>query len=209
MTVDPKKTKIYHITDVSNLAGILADGGLYSDAKMRALKREVTEIGYSHIKQRRLDEYKIKCCSGRAVGEFVPFYFCPRSPMLSTINRGSTGRPVGCQSTIVHLVSSFHTATSLGRQWAISDGNAGASYTNFSNGNDALQKVDWEIVGSNSWGGDRLHVKMTEFLISDFFPFASFVEIGCHNADVVKRVNKILGDAAASFEVHATPLWYY
>jgi hypothetical protein len=209
MPVDPTRTKIYHITDVSNLAGIIGSGGLFSDAQVRVANRNVTEIGYAHIKQRRLDEYKIPCCSGRAVGEFVPFYFCPRSPMLFTINKGSTGRPAGCQTNIVHLVSYVNRATALGRPWAISDGNAGAGYTNFSNENDALQKVDWSVVGSNSWGGDRLHIKMTEFLVADFFPAASFVEVGCHNSGVAAQVEQIMARLIPPLNVHVSPHWYY
>lgn len=209
MPVEPTITKIYHITDVTNLAAILADGGLFSDGQLRAANRNVTEIGYAHIKQRRLDEYRIPCCAGRAVGEFVPFYFCPRSPMLCTINNGRTGRPAGCQSTIVHLVSVVQRALDIGRDWAISDGNAGSGYTNFSNENDALEHVNWNIVGSNSWGGDRLHTKMTEFLIADFFPVTAFLEVGCQNAEVAAQVSQIFAPLTPTLRVHVAPHWYY
>ncbi|WP_082584054.1 type II toxin-antitoxin system toxin DNA ADP-ribosyl transferase DarT [Noviherbaspirillum sp. Root189] len=209
MPVDSRTTKIYHITDVANLQGIVTAGGLFSDAQVRASNRNITEIGYAHIKQRRLAEYTVPCCNNRAVGEFVPFYFCPRSPMLFTINKGSTGRPAGCQTSIVHLVSVVHHATALGRPWAISDGNAGAGYTSFSNDNDALDKVNWNIVRSNSWGGDRLHIKMTEFLIADFFPVTSFVEVGCHNEQVAEQVKQIMARQIPPLTVHVSPHWYY
>ena len=105
MTVDPSKTMIYHITNVGNLPGIIASGGIYSDATMRDAGLAPTEIGFSSIKARRLGQYRIDCCEWRYVGEFVPFYFCPKSPMLYTINRGNTGHPPGCQKDIVYLVS--------------------------------------------------------------------------------------------------------
>lgn len=54
-----------------------------------------------------MTQTRVDCCGGRFVGEFVPFYFCPRSPMLFTVNRGNTGRPLGCQRAIVHLVSTL------------------------------------------------------------------------------------------------------
>ena len=129
MALRPAQVLIYHITDVENLPNILRDGGLHSDAVMA--QRNSTVIGYAHIKERRLREIRVSCCDNRFVGEFVPFYFCPRSPMLFTINQGKTGRPAGCQTTIIHLVSSVATAISLGRAWAISDGNAGAYHTGF------------------------------------------------------------------------------
>ncbi len=97
MQVNTETILIYHITDVANLPGILAEGGLHSDAAMAARHPEVV-IGYDHIKLRRLRELTIPCCGDRTVGEFVPFYFCPRSPMLLAVNNGRSGRPAGCSA---------------------------------------------------------------------------------------------------------------
>ena len=83
---------------------MLSAGGLWSDARM-AQQQPATVIGYGHIKERRMKEITVPCCANRFVGEFVPFYFCPRSPMLYSLNRGNTGRSPGCQRTVVHLVS--------------------------------------------------------------------------------------------------------
>src|SRR5512147_2433514 len=113
MALQPAQIPIYHITDLGNLSDILNDGGLHSDAVMA--QRNPTVIGYSHIKQRRLTQITVPCCRNRFVGEFVPFYFCPRSPMLYTINKGATGLPPGCQATIVHLVSNVGAAIGLGQ----------------------------------------------------------------------------------------------
>lgn len=114
MKHDPAKILIYHITDVENLPSILGDGGLHSDAVMAA--RKPTIIGHPHIKTRRLTQNRVACCGNRFVGEFVPFYFCPRSPMLYTVNIGATGREKGCQRTILHLVSSVATGIGLGNR---------------------------------------------------------------------------------------------
>ena len=130
MNVRPDQTLIYHITDVENLPGILAGGGLRSDVAMAEHNPSV--IGYAHIKHRRMTKIQVACCGGRFVGEFVPFYFCPRSPMLYTVSAGKTGRPPGCQRSIVHLVSTVDAAISQSRPWAISDGNAGAFHAAFS-----------------------------------------------------------------------------
>jgi ssDNA thymidine ADP-ribosyltransferase, DarT len=90
----PANTCIYHITDVANLPRILQSGGLYSDAALAAVGGPAQQIGYGHIKQRRMTQYRVDCCGNRFVGEFVPFYFCPRSVMLYTINQGNTGLPL-------------------------------------------------------------------------------------------------------------------
>ncbi len=107
-----------HITSLENLGAILESGGLKSDAALANTSHSV--IGYPHIKQRRLTQYTVDCCGDRFVGEFVPFYFCPRSPMLYTINQGYTGKTPGCQKEILHLVTTLVNARGLGRDWAIS-----------------------------------------------------------------------------------------
>lgn len=208
MPHDPAATPLYHITDVSNLPGILATGGLRSDIGMAAAAHEV--IGHDHIKQRRMTELTVPCRAGRFVGEFVPFYFCPRSPMLYTINLGNTGRPAGCQSSIVHLVSTIEAAINVGSDWAFSNGNAGARYPDFFADLNALETLDWEIIGSNDWGGShRRNKKASEFLVADLFPWKAIKTIGCHNDQTADHVSKLLDGLPASPNVVVKSDWYY
>lgn len=207
--VDPSQTNIYHITDITNLDGILTEGDLLSDALLRKGTTPPTEIGYANIKERRLTQYRIACCDNRFVGEFVPFYFCPRSPMLWTINAGNTGREPGCQKTILHLVSTVQHGYNLRRSWAISDGNAGSHYTTFSNDAGALNGVNWDIVKSWSWKGDRLHIKATEFLVADRFPVSALIGIGCHNDNTAQAAREIVQRHSLNIPVKVIPNWYY
>ena len=209
MAIDPYATNIYHITDVSNVASIIEAGGIHSDANMIVAGAAPTVIGYSHIKQRRLTDYRISCCQNRFVGEFVPFYFCPRSPMLCIINNGKTGRPVGCQSSIVHFVSTAGHGMSLNRSWAISDGNAGAAYAEFSCDPLELNNLNWEIIRSNNWGGDRLPKKQSEFLVADFFPWTSIVKIGCRGQDVAEQMRLLIQHLQHKPLIQIEPGWYY
>ena len=56
MTPPPAHPKLYHITHVDNLADIVADGMLVSDAAMIARGGPVQAIGMSAIKRRRAEE---------------------------------------------------------------------------------------------------------------------------------------------------------
>ncbi len=170
MARDPKQIPIYHITHIDNLPDILEDGGLNSDAVMA--QRDPKLIGFTEIKRRRLNEIHVPCCAFHYVGDFVPFYFCPRSPMLFTINKGNTGHPPGCQNRILHLVSRVEEGIATGRPWAISSGNAGAYHTTFDAEIDALDALDWTAIRATQWAG-RQHQKMAEFLVQDFFPWSS------------------------------------
>lgn len=206
MAAQPLQTSIYHITDVENLSTILSDNGLHSDAVMA--QRNPTVIGYTHIKERRLKEIRVPCCNSRFVGEFVPFYFCPRSPMLFTINQGNTGRPVGCQTTIIHFVSNVAAAISLGQAWAISDGNAGARYTDYDSNLNALGGLDWSAIRARDWRG-RTHEKSAEFLVADFFPWTCVQQIGCHNSKVAQQVEVLIQNHSHQPSVDVQPTWYY
>jgi hypothetical protein len=206
MSVIPEQALIYHITDVANLPGILLEGGLRSDVSME--QKNPTVIGYAHIKERRMKQLRMPCCNGRFVGEFVPFYFCPCSPMLFAINNGNTGRPAGCQRTIVHLVSSVQTAIGLGQAWAVSDGNAGASHTWFGSSLDAIKTLDWAAIRATDWRG-KTHQKSAEFLVAEFFPWTGFQAIGCHNNSVVKQVEDLVNSQHHRPAITVQPAWYY
>jgi len=202
----PSEIPIYHITDLANLRGIVDAGGIRSDVAMAAHNPAV--IGYDHIKLRRATEIRVDCCGDRFVGEFVPFYYCPRSPMLYTINLGNTGRPVGCQSKIVHLVSTVGDALAAAQDWAISDGNAGAFHGSFYKDLAELGKLDWEAIHARIWQG-RTHQKAAEFLVADFFPWNAVRGIGCMDATAAAEVNNILGKAANNPVVSVERTWYY
>ncbi len=206
MKHDPAQTLIYHITDVENLPAILAEDGLRSDAVMS--ERNPTAIGYGHIKERRLKEIRVACCGNRFVGEFVPFYFCPRSPMLYTTNQGATGRQIGCQRSILHLVSTVAAGLALGKPWAISSGNAGAYHTTFSSDLAALDALDWEAIRATRWEG-KTHQKSAEFLVADVFPMAAIHRIGCQNSEIAKQAAEMLKKHSFSPSVGVEPAWYY
>jgi len=206
MTGRPDPVWIYHITDLANLPGILAAGGLQSDKVMNA--KAHSNIGYSHIKQRRLTEIQVPCCGDAFVGEFVPFYYCPRSPMLYTVNKGKTGRQPGCQCTIVHLVSTVEIAMGLGRPWAVSDGNAGAHHTSFMAAPQALDTLDWATINSNQWSG-KTHQKMAEFLVKDSYPWEGISHIGCLNNQAEAALRELLQGATHVPSIAVYPSWYY
>jgi ssDNA thymidine ADP-ribosyltransferase, DarT len=211
MDQKPDEIQIYHITDVENLPQILTAGGLRSDAAMAQRNPEVigyVHIGYVHIKQRRLTEIRVGCCGDRFVGEFVPFYFCPRSPMLYTVNLGNTGRTPGCQRTIVHLVSTLAVGMGQNKAWAISDGNAGASHTTFSSNLTAHAELDWNAIRATYWPC-KTHQKSAEFLIADFFDWRGFHTVGCHNDEVLQQVQVMLTTYEHRPSVHIEPSWYY
>ena len=89
MTAPPARPKLYHITHADNLAAIASERVLVSDAAMIARGGPAQAIGMSAIKRRRVQELEVSCHPGTMVGDYVPFYLCPRSVMLFVIHRAN------------------------------------------------------------------------------------------------------------------------
>ena len=206
-------TPIYHITHLNNLHGIAVAGCLWSDHLLQ--KQSVnTVIGFNHIKQRRLEELDVDCHPDTKVGDYVPFYFCPRSVMLYVIDRRNNELQYrGGQHDIVHLVSLVETAVQVAgtRPWAYSDGNAGARYTKFYNDLSFMNDIiDWKAVNANQWK-DRVvkNSKQAEFLVHDYYPWSAFHEIGVIDRVVADQVRDILNDVPHKPSVQVQRDWYY
>ena len=215
MSTTPKQPHIFHITHVDNLASIIAGEALVSDAQRTDKGVQVTDIGNSKIKNRRLG-LDVKCHPGTKVGEYVPFYFCPRSIMLYLIHKGN--HPDVCyrrgQDDIIHLEADLNKvvewATSNNRKWAFSNGNAGTRYTQFFNALNNLSELNWDAISSNNFQESAVkEAKQAEFLFYSNFPWRLFDQIGVINKNVFDKVEKLLIGAQYKPKVVLKPEWYY
>ena len=195
----PERPKIYHITHVYNLPGIVQAGGLWSDAKRLEHEFECSVVGMPDIKARRLHELAVHCHPNTRVGEYVPFYFCPRSIMLYILYMGNHPELTyrGGQGPIVHLMADLRAtvawAGSQRRLWAFSTSNAGAYYTSFYADLDHLDKIDWEAVAARDFRDTLVKDhKQAEFLLYESFPWELVEGIGVMNEEVADRAQAVI-----------------
>lgn len=216
MTPPPQQPKLYHITHVGNLAGIVADGGLLSDAAMMQRGRPVQVIGMSTIKRRRVEELEVSCHPGTKVGDYVPFYLCPRSVMLYVIHCANHPELAyrGGQDPIVHLEADLHTvvrwAEANERPWSFSLSNAGAYYAEFWSRLAELDRLDWNAIAATDFRAAEVKErKQAEFLVHNGFPFELVERIGLRSAAVRSRAAAALvgSNYRPTIEVH--PEWYF
>jgi hypothetical protein len=205
---------IYHITHRDNLAYIIEAGCLWSDRRLLTMQGGRVVIGFDKIKRRRLQELGVSCHPATKVGDYVPFYFCPRSPMLYVIQKKNADLTYkGGQEEVLHLVSSVERAIEAadGRPWAFSDGNAGARYTRFSNDLDKIDDhVAWDAVNAKYWSDPVVKEhKQAEFLLYESCPWTAIQEIGVINQSVAEAVEGVLASAAHQPRVLVKPDWYY
>lgn len=208
----PDRPKIYHIAHVDNLASISRDGFLWPDAVM-ARRQSVAVIGNSGIKQDRLG-LPVHCHSGTCVGDYVPFYFCPRSVMLYVISRRNHPNVAfrEGQGVVVHLmadlIESVEWARSVRRKWAFTDINAANRAADFYSDLAHLDQVDWDAIRARQWQACRDH-KMAEFLMHEGFPWELVRGIGVHSQGIGAKAM-----AALPRDGHIPPIkvksdWYY
>jgi hypothetical protein len=203
----PPNPSIFHITHVGNLASIIAHGCLWSDAQRIARNLVTTNIGYSHIKQRRLNR-AVTAGVGGKLGDYVPFNFCARSVMLYVVSRGHQDY-AGGQEEIVHLVSSVNTAIALYKPWAFTDLHADLGYASYFSSLAQLDEVDWNVMPLTQWGGnDEVKAKrQAEFLVHDSFPWSAVQYIGVKSAAIAAKVQSLLPSGAPPVAIQ--PSWYY
>jgi hypothetical protein len=217
MSPPPPTPQIFHITHVDNLAGILATGGLSSDAAMIARGGPQVTIGMSKIKQRRLT-LPVHCHPGDRVGDYVPFYFCPRSIMLYLMHRGNHPELAyqGGQGPIIHLQASLQDvvqwAGAAGGHWAFSLSNAGAYYASFHSSLADLHHLDWQAIAALDFRSPTVKDgKQAEFLVRDFLPWTLVTHVGVHSSAILKQVTACITRARVSHVplVSIEPRWYY
>ena len=216
MTTPPARPKLYHITHVDNLRAIVAHGGLLSDADMIARGGPAQAIGMTGIKRRRVEDLEVDCHPGTKVGDYVPFYFCPRSVMLFVIQRANHPELTyrGGQGPIVHLQADLHAVVgwveASGGRWAFSLSNAAAYYTVFRSRLDELDQLDWQAIAATDFRPAEVkECKQAEFLVHGLFPFDLIERIGVQSAATQVRAAEALAGARNRPPIEICQEWYF
>jgi hypothetical protein len=201
---------IYHFTHGTNLAAILAAEELRSSAAAET----ATDIADAKIKGSRKTR-GVTCGPGGFVGDYVPFYFAPRSPMLYRIQQGGVagvdGRPAG----LVYFKTTTERLDGAGIAWVFTDGNAAAAVTQFYASADLLdQKVDWAVMRATYWNnteedGDRVRRRGAECLAFGAVPLDVIEELGVYNFAAEHRVRQILANEGGELTVAVRRDWYF
>jgi hypothetical protein len=211
----PGNPPIYHIVHLNRLASIFSDGYLFSDELMseRGVESETT-IGMRKLKDAR----KVRSVGSPdqgTVGQYVPFYFCPRAVMLYMISVRSVQLMYrGGQRPIIHLVSDFNSATDwaaeYGNTWSFTNANASSMYSEFFDSKDKLNELQWDLIPNRDWQQpDVKNAKQSEFLMRNKFPWHLISEIGVIDESVKSAVETLLVNVKHKPIVNVHKEWYY
>lgn len=205
MVADPP---IYHITHVNNLASIIGEDRLWCDAQRIAKGINTTNIGYSHIKERRL-RHPVSVAAKGKIGDYVPFNFCPRSVMLYVVGQGHENYKGG-QRSVLHLVSSISSAIATGQPWFFTDRHSDLGYAGQFDDLAELVQVDWNVMPLTWWNESEVKEKrQAEFLVHDFCPWNAIDQIGVMDAAMVPVVQQTIAGASHQPAIVVQRGWYY
>ncbi len=149
-------------------------------------------------------------------GQYVPFYFCPRSVMLyhlqgeqyrSQLHR----RPTAHSSLRGRPQRSRGLGGGKNRRWAFTDRNAGSGYFQSFRDLARLGQLNWDHIATTDFRDKTVQdTKQAEFLIHESFPWPLVRSIGVIDdkiADASTRDRGRLQDHRPDVEVQNE--WYY
>jgi len=190
-----KNVRLYRMVHVGNVPHVLKHGithkhshnanpnfiniGDISLIDTRSKKRIIVDNG---------DDFKFGAQT-IILGNFIPFYFGVRMPMLYVMqNGGNFVQRATPPKDIIYLVCSVDHFIQAEHTYYFSDGHATDHYTTFydmTKVGDLPKLVDWDAVKTAYWGGqenlDIKRKKQAEFLVSGDIPPEYIVGFGCYN----------------------------
>lgn len=208
MSVRSAPVKVSHITHIDNLASILGQGCLWSDAKRIELGLSTQNIAYSHIKARRL-QHSVKVAAGGTLGQYVPFNFCPRSVMLYVIHKGHDDFRGG-QDRVLHLISDIDSIRSTNSQCFFTDIHADLHFAEQIDDFSRLSELDIKKIATSKYWHEFGEQKQAEFLAFESVKWEAITTIGVKTQEVADEVSAILQQSQLhSPTVLVKPEWYY
>ena len=128
---------------------------------------------------------------GIVLGDYIPFYFGARMPMLYVIQKGFNEVPVTSPEKIVYCISSIQKIIDANLEFLFTDGHATAYLTNIYDTHFIQQieeMVDFEAVTVQYWNDsndlDLKRRKSAEFLVKGDIPKESLIGYGVYNKTV-------------------------
>ena len=139
------------------------------------------------------------------LGDYIPFYFGPLSPMLLKIKSGNGGVTRRPQQDIVYIVCELTKILGRCEHWCFTDGHAKTAITGFYNDIAHLTEVDWNLARERYWNNteediDRARRKQAEFLVHNHVPAECISAIVTYDEASKSLIENILKNLAVRQE---------
>lgn len=213
MLINPDKRYCYRICHIDNLRHLL-NVGMCSKYHPLADPNFVS-IGNIEIINAR-DTTDVQIAGYGKVGEYVPFYFTPRSIMLYNIVTGHRAPkvPKVPRENILVIRCLIEQLAKCGRYF-FTDGQANVSNgTNHFHDLKDLDKIDWAIIQTSSFSKstddlDRARRYQAEFLVHDHVPVSAVESIVVYNKIAQARVEAQLKELQKDLSVQIIRNYFF
>lgn len=209
--LNPEKALIFRITHRDNIPWVLANGLHCRNSGV--FDHNYVEIGSPDLIQKR-HSHPVRHAMGGTLGDYVPFYFTPFSPMLLNIKTGWNGIRQRSNDEIVILVSSLHRLEELGVPFVFSDMHAYMNAAQLYSDLARLDQIDWDILQRRDFKRDqndlgKVDRYMAEALVRGSLPVESLLGLVCYNTAVESPLKALIEEAGLSVKTIVRPAWYF
>lgn len=188
--------RIYHVTHIENLPGILDAGGLVADT------RPTVDVSSPLTRELRATA---EAAPGTPVSEYVPFYLAPDASAWESLRSGASDprwSTAAREANPLEFVFLISTARTLADDSVIADGDAAGTYTRFAGTEEDRDRMLRRL------HGDEEAKVAAEALVKGSFAFDDVHLVGVANDRIRDRVKQLLDEASFSPRVVVYPPWF-
>jgi hypothetical protein len=166
-------------------------------------------IGDSTLTEQR-HEFELPLADCGNLGDYVPFYFGYRSPMLLNIHTGYRGIQQRPQTDIVYIVCKLSCLIDKGFEVIFTDGHAKNQVTRFFKDTADLHQLDWESINAIQWNTtaqhpDRMRRKQAECLVKSQVPPQCIAALVVYDAATKADMEALVQASKHAIGVHINP----
>ncbi|MGV8885145.1 MAG: DarT ssDNA thymidine ADP-ribosyltransferase family protein [Microbacteriaceae bacterium] len=202
--VDVGELRIYHLTHIKNLPGILATGSLLADQSESWIERPVVDISRPELREARRTAHASQT---EVVADYVPFFVSPHSTLWTAIRGSDLSEPRLAPEARALPANEFivlvSTVGNAGRdRVVVTNGDATGIVTRFTATPDQAEAQLRRLQG------DEQSLAEAELLVHESFPFSSITLIGVANDKIRNEVRDQLAASGHAPKLSIYPPWF-
>ncbi|MEN2978358.1 DUF4433 domain-containing protein [Tistrella bauzanensis] len=206
----PEDGWIFRIMHVSNVGAVLDRGVLCRNGAGK-------DTGYAAIGSPDLIDHRwhppVPCPPGGELGDYVPFYFTPHSPMFFNIHTGK-GVQKQANADIVILVTKLQRVIDHRCRVLFTDRAAHLEAAQYYDDLNYLVNLPWEAFRTRNFrkdpeNPDHFERYRAEALIHRQLPVDALSAIACYTEEVRGLVKRQVDDRGLRLKVILRPRWYF
>lgn len=209
--LNPEKARIFRITHRANLRWILQNG--LHCANSNKSDPNFVPIGNPDLINKRT-HHPISPPGQGVLGDHVPFYFTPFSPMMLNIHTGWGGIKKQANEDVIILVSSIGKLQEQQAPFIFSDRHAYLAAAEFFDDPAYLDRIDWDILQRRDFKRDpndpgKFERYEAEALVRGHVPVAALLGVACFNNVAHTRIVEDMKKTGVAIKAVVTPDWYF